>query len=154
MKAWMFPPKQVINNVSSKNLMWLLKCLIPQAWSSFGAGCKKASAIFKFQTKDAYKFLEVSPSSLSKEQWQEEYESVKQQLQKINLPQSVTSSNTPAISQWSTCTSTSSHFILFFCLMMLVNWDDDKRCTLNGKILHSFLLNALNTLYISSVLYA
>lgn len=65
----------------------------------FGAGCKKASVIFKLQTKDAYKFLEVNPSSLSKEQWQAEYESVKEQLQKIDPPQSVTYCNTPAISE-------------------------------------------------------
>ncbi|RXN16690.1 restin-like protein [Labeo rohita] len=70
-----------------------------EAWSCFGAGCKKASVIFKIQAKDAYKFLEVSPSSLSKEQWQTEYESVKEQLQKIDPVQSVTSSNTPAISE-------------------------------------------------------
>ncbi|RXN38810.1 restin-like protein [Labeo rohita] len=70
-----------------------------EAWSSFGAGCKKASVIFKIQAKDAYKFLEVSPSSLSKEQWQTEYESVKEQLQKIDPVKSVTSSTTPAISE-------------------------------------------------------
>ncbi|XP_026057525.1 uncharacterized protein LOC113042724 [Carassius auratus] len=69
-----------------------------EAWSSFGAGCKKASAIFKLQTRDAYRFLEVSPSSLSKEQWQKEYESVKEQLKKMYSPQSPTSSDTPAIS--------------------------------------------------------
>ncbi|RXN37836.1 myosin heavy chain [Labeo rohita] len=69
-----------------------------EAWNSFGAGCKKASRMFKLQTKDAYKFLEVSPSSLSKEQWQTEYESVKEQLQKIDPVQSVMSSDTPAIS--------------------------------------------------------
>ncbi|KAF4115326.1 hypothetical protein G5714_002815 [Onychostoma macrolepis] len=70
-----------------------------EAWSSFGEGCKKASVIFKLQTKNAYRFLEVSPSSLSKEQWQKEYESVKKQLEKIDSPQCVTSSNTPAISE-------------------------------------------------------
>ncbi|KAG1926949.1 hypothetical protein F2P79_024566 [Pimephales promelas] len=67
-----------------------------EAWNSFGAGCKKASAIFKLQTKDAYRFLEVSPSSLSKVAWEKEYESVKKQLEKI---ESVTSSATPALSQ-------------------------------------------------------
>lgn len=68
-----------------------------KAWSSFGAGCKEASGIFKLQNKDAYKFLEVSPSSLSKEEWQAEYKSVKKQLENIDLPQSLTSSETPAI---------------------------------------------------------
>ncbi|XP_026054733.1 uncharacterized protein si:dkey-7i4.24 [Carassius auratus] len=70
-----------------------------KAWSSFGEGCKNASFIFKLQTKDAYKFLEVSPSSLSKEQWQIEYECVKEKLTKIDPAQSVTPSNTPAISE-------------------------------------------------------
>ncbi|CAM4573870.1 unnamed protein product [Leuciscus chuanchicus] len=69
-----------------------------EAWNSFGEGCKKASVIFKLQTKDAYRFLEVSPSSLSKEEWQKAYESVKKQLEKIDPPPSVTSSATPAIS--------------------------------------------------------
>ncbi len=88
-----------ITNVSCKSLILILKCLIPQAWSSFGEGCKKASVIFKLQSKNAYRFLEVSPSSLSLEQWQKEYESVKEQLEKIDLPHCVTSSNTPAISE-------------------------------------------------------
>ncbi|CAM4724403.1 unnamed protein product [Leuciscus chuanchicus] len=70
-----------------------------EAWGCFAGGCKRASAIFQLQTKDAYKFLEVSPSSLSKEQWQIEYESVKKQLEKIDPPQSVSSSATPAISE-------------------------------------------------------
>ncbi|KAF4115368.1 hypothetical protein G5714_002857 [Onychostoma macrolepis] len=70
-----------------------------EAWSSFGAGCKKASVIFKLQTRDAYNFLEINPSSLSKEQWQEEYESVKERLMRIDPPQSVTSCNRPAISE-------------------------------------------------------
>ncbi|XP_067234670.1 chromosome partition protein Smc-like [Chanodichthys erythropterus] len=70
-----------------------------EAWSSFGAGCKKASAIFKLQSKDAYKFLEVSPSSLSKEEWEKEYESVKKRLENIDPPKSVPSSVTPAISK-------------------------------------------------------
>ncbi|XP_067234767.1 chromosome partition protein Smc-like [Chanodichthys erythropterus] len=70
-----------------------------EAWSSFGAGCKKASVIFKLQSKDAYKFLEVNPSSLSKEEWEKEYESVKKRLENIDPPKSVPSSVTPAISK-------------------------------------------------------
>lgn len=73
-----------------------IKCA-KEAWSSFGAGCKEVSVIFKLQSKDAYKFLEVSPSSLSKEQWQAEYESVKKQLENIDPTQCMTSSETPAI---------------------------------------------------------
>nr|XP_055056774.1 uncharacterized protein LOC129441063 [Misgurnus anguillicaudatus] len=56
------------------------------AWCSFGKGCKKASAIFKLNTRDAYKFLEVSPSSLSKEEWDKEYNSVKKQLEALGPP--------------------------------------------------------------------
>ncbi|XP_067291138.1 peptidoglycan DL-endopeptidase CwlO-like [Pseudorasbora parva] len=70
-----------------------------EAWSCFGEGCKRASVIFKLQTKDAYKFLEVSPSSLSKQEWQKEYESVKKQLENIDPPQGVTSSVRPAITE-------------------------------------------------------
>ncbi|XP_048030849.1 CAP-Gly domain-containing linker protein 1-like [Megalobrama amblycephala] len=70
-----------------------------QAWSIFGAGCQKASVIFKLQTKDSYKFLEVSPSSLNKEEWEEEYKSVKERLENIDPPKSVPSSVKPAICQ-------------------------------------------------------
>lgn len=70
-----------------------------EAWSSFGAGCQKASVIFKLQAKDAYKFLEVSPSSLSKEEWQKEYEDVKAQLGKIDPSPSLQSSDGHAICQ-------------------------------------------------------
>ncbi|XP_056090947.1 uncharacterized protein LOC130070550, partial [Rhinichthys klamathensis goyatoka] len=68
-----------------------------EAWSSFGEGCQRASAIFKLQTRDAYKFLEVSPSSLSAEQWQIQYRRVKKQLEKIDVLEAVTSSVTPAL---------------------------------------------------------
>ncbi|CAM4724370.1 unnamed protein product [Leuciscus chuanchicus] len=64
-----------------------------------GESCQRVSVMFKLQNKDAYKFLEVSPSSLSKEQWQIEYESVKEKLEKIDPPQSVSSSVTPAITE-------------------------------------------------------
>ncbi|KAK7118900.1 hypothetical protein R3I94_022420 [Phoxinus phoxinus] len=69
------------------------------AWICFGAGCQQASVMFKLQTKDAYKFLEVSPSSLSKEEWDIEYASVKEKLKKIDTPECVTSSDTPALSE-------------------------------------------------------
>nr|XP_055054323.1 uncharacterized protein LOC129439621 [Misgurnus anguillicaudatus] len=68
-----------------------------EAWGSFGEGCKKASVIFKLNTKDAYKFLEVSPSSLSKEEWAKEYESVKELLEELSPPKQVTDPETPAI---------------------------------------------------------
>ncbi|XP_067234545.1 uncharacterized protein [Chanodichthys erythropterus] len=70
-----------------------------QAWGSFGAGCKKASVIFNHQTKDAYKFLEVSPSSLNKVEWENEYKCVKERLEKIDPPKSVPVSVEVAICQ-------------------------------------------------------
>ncbi|KAG1934315.1 hypothetical protein F2P79_019925 [Pimephales promelas] len=70
-----------------------------EAWSCFGEGCKKASVIFKLQSKDAYKFLEVSPPSLCSCQWRIQYESVKKQLEEIDPPPSVTCPVTPAIAE-------------------------------------------------------
>lgn len=43
----------------------------------------KANQIFSVQSNQAYKFLEINPSSLSTEEWQKEYESVKEKLEKI-----------------------------------------------------------------------
>ncbi|XP_048031488.1 uncharacterized protein LOC125258545 [Megalobrama amblycephala] len=54
-----------------------------EGWTKFGNSCKKANNIFSIQVNEAYKFLEINPSSLSKEEWQKEYESVKEKLQKI-----------------------------------------------------------------------
>ncbi|KAL7889045.1 hypothetical protein AOLI_G00040190 [Acnodon oligacanthus] len=63
-------------------------------WDAFGVSCEKAAKIFSLQSKDAYSFLEIDPSSLSTEVWQKEYDSVKDQLQhlKVTVVQS-----TPAI---------------------------------------------------------
>ncbi|XP_056307068.1 uncharacterized protein LOC130218804 [Danio aesculapii] len=59
-----------------------------QGWTQFGLSCMKANGIFSVQAKDAYKFLEVNPSSLSKEDWDKEYNHVKDKLENIkpNVP--------------------------------------------------------------------
>ncbi|XP_077075189.1 uncharacterized protein LOC143726084 [Siphateles boraxobius] len=54
-----------------------------EEWTNFGINSMKAYNIFSIQAIEAYRFLEISPSSLSEEEWQEEYESVKDKLQKI-----------------------------------------------------------------------
>ncbi|ROI49018.1 hypothetical protein DPX16_7173 [Anabarilius grahami] len=54
-----------------------------EGWTTFGISCMKANDIFSVQTNDAYRFLEISPSSLSEEERQKEYERVKEKLQKI-----------------------------------------------------------------------
>ncbi|XP_016325277.1 uncharacterized protein LOC107675445 [Sinocyclocheilus anshuiensis] len=40
-----------------------------QNWKVFGESCLYAKGIFSLQTKDAFKFLEISPSSLPPEEW-------------------------------------------------------------------------------------
>ncbi|XP_051969459.1 chromosome partition protein Smc-like [Xyrauchen texanus] len=50
-------------------------------WTSFGKSCIKANGIFSIQAKSAYKFLEISPSSLSKDEWQTQYDIVIEKLQ-------------------------------------------------------------------------
>ncbi|KAL1247786.1 hypothetical protein QQF64_023162 [Cirrhinus molitorella] len=55
-----------------------------QLWKSFGESCLKAVSIFCLQTKDAYKFLETSPSSLSPVEWKEQYDDVIVELNKIS----------------------------------------------------------------------
>ncbi|KAG7487368.1 hypothetical protein MATL_G00022460 [Megalops atlanticus] len=52
-------------------------------WASFGAICLSVKGTFSVESKDAYKFLEFSPSSLSKEKWQEQYDSVQKQLKEV-----------------------------------------------------------------------
>ncbi|XP_026057514.1 uncharacterized protein LOC113042707 [Carassius auratus] len=54
-----------------------------EGWTQFGSSCMKANKIFSVQSSQAYKFLEISPSSLSKEDRQKEYENVKEKLKKI-----------------------------------------------------------------------
>ncbi|CAM4735130.1 hypothetical protein PO909_021344 [Leuciscus waleckii] len=53
-------------------------------WKTFGECCLNAKSIFSLQTKDAYKFLETSPSALTPEQWKKEYETVIEDLNKIS----------------------------------------------------------------------
>ncbi|XP_039512315.1 uncharacterized protein LOC120467831 [Pimephales promelas] len=78
-----------------------------EAWISFAVSCQQASVMFRLQTKDAYKFLEINPSSLSKEEWERTYKSVKKQLEKIDRPQQrVTSTVGPTHAAQPTQTST------------------------------------------------
>lgn len=43
--------------------------------------------MFSAQVKDAYKFLEVDPSSLPTEEWQRQHDHVMEELKKIKPPQ-------------------------------------------------------------------
>ncbi|KAJ7983350.1 hypothetical protein DPEC_G00379950 [Dallia pectoralis] len=51
-----------------------------KGWNDFKCGCAKVMTMFSVQSKDAYKFLEVCPSSLSKEEWQIQYDAVNTKL--------------------------------------------------------------------------
>ncbi|XP_067234453.1 chromosome partition protein Smc-like [Chanodichthys erythropterus] len=55
-----------------------------QYWQTFGAGCQRAQGIFSMQSRDAYKFLEVNPSSLSEAERNKQYKSIMEKLKKIN----------------------------------------------------------------------
>ncbi|KAL0994945.1 hypothetical protein UPYG_G00129720 [Umbra pygmaea] len=52
-----------------------------KAWDAFKSGCRMVMGMFSVQSKDAYKFLETSPSSLSKEEWQKQYNAVTSKLE-------------------------------------------------------------------------
>ncbi|XDV48119.1 hypothetical protein PO909_017593, partial [Leuciscus waleckii] len=69
-------------------------------WNTFGQNCQKASRILYVQSKDAYQFLETSPSSLSESHWEEQYKSVMKKLNQINSQEP----STAAITEWLTDT--------------------------------------------------
>lgn len=53
-------------------------------WKKFGVCCQKAQGVFSVQSRDAYKFLEMNPSSLSEEERKKQYLSITEKLNKIN----------------------------------------------------------------------
>ncbi|XP_052451606.1 uncharacterized protein LOC128012985 isoform X2 [Carassius gibelio] len=52
-------------------------------WNNFGGCCRSAQGVFSIQSKDAYKFLEINPSSLSEDERKMLYESVMEKLNQI-----------------------------------------------------------------------
>ncbi|CAM4724379.1 unnamed protein product [Leuciscus chuanchicus] len=67
-------------------------------WNTFGQNCQKASRILYVQSKDAYQFLETSPSSLLESHWEEQYKTVMKKLNQINSQEP----STAAITEWLT----------------------------------------------------
>ncbi len=55
-----------------------------QYWKIFGMCCQRVQGAFSIQSRDAYKFLEINPSSLSEEERKKQYVSITQKLKKIN----------------------------------------------------------------------
>ncbi|KAJ8245184.1 hypothetical protein GJAV_G00274200 [Gymnothorax javanicus] len=52
-----------------------------KAWIQFKEECMKSVIIFAVQNNNAYKFLETSPSSLTDEEWEEQYNDLKTRLE-------------------------------------------------------------------------
>ncbi|XP_058620581.1 uncharacterized protein LOC131532806 [Onychostoma macrolepis] len=63
-------------------------------WNDFGKCCGSAQGVFSVQSKDAYKFLEINPSSFSEDERKEQYESVMMKLQQISPQYSSTAAIT------------------------------------------------------------
>ncbi len=55
-----------------------------QYWKRFGMCCQRVQGAFSVQSRDAYKFLEINPSSLSEEERKKQYLSITEKLKKIN----------------------------------------------------------------------
>ncbi|XP_052407380.1 uncharacterized protein LOC127952717 [Carassius gibelio] len=53
-------------------------------WKRFGLCCQKAQGVFSVQSRDAYKFLEINPSSLSEEERKQQHSSITEKLKKIH----------------------------------------------------------------------
>ncbi|RXN24383.1 restin-like protein [Labeo rohita] len=53
-------------------------------WQKFGVCCQKAQGVFSIQSKNAYHFLEMNPSSLSEEERKKQYMSVMEKLKNIS----------------------------------------------------------------------
>ncbi|KAF4115068.1 hypothetical protein G5714_002557 [Onychostoma macrolepis] len=53
-------------------------------WERFGLCCQRVQGAFSVQSRDAYKFLEINPSSLSEEERKRQYVSIREKLKKIN----------------------------------------------------------------------
>ncbi|KAJ8246549.1 hypothetical protein GJAV_G00252620 [Gymnothorax javanicus] len=55
-----------------------------EAWITFKKECKKSSLKYAVENKDAYKFLETDPSSLTDEEWKKQYKDLKTRLKNLN----------------------------------------------------------------------
>ncbi|KAI7790548.1 hypothetical protein IRJ41_014286 [Triplophysa rosa] len=69
---------------SDSDLELAVSRAVNEYWKNFGRGCQGAQGISSVQSRDAYKFLEMNPSSLSEEDRKREYASIIKKLEKIN----------------------------------------------------------------------
>ncbi|XP_036420084.1 uncharacterized protein LOC118803710 [Colossoma macropomum] len=80
-----FVGEDIVEDADFKDVFLKSICKASEMWAFFGCSCSKAVQIFRVQSKDAYKFLEIEPSSLSQDVWQKEYDRVKNQLQQLKV---------------------------------------------------------------------
>lgn len=57
-----------------------------QAWVKFGTACAKVSDLFTLKNKDAYKFLQTSPNSMTQQEWDDKYAELKARLDQFYQP--------------------------------------------------------------------
>ncbi|XP_066523746.1 uncharacterized protein [Hoplias malabaricus] len=84
-KAKTFVGEDLIDEPDLKNDFVMSIRKASAIWRSFGDSCNKAVVIFRIQSKDAYKFLETDPSTLSPQEWQRQYDCVKKQLENLKV---------------------------------------------------------------------
>ncbi|XP_063078703.1 uncharacterized protein LOC134468758 [Engraulis encrasicolus] len=58
-------------------------CEAEKAWRAFGQSCMKSKEIFDFQSKEAYRFLETNPASMSDAQKQQQIFEVNHRLKEL-----------------------------------------------------------------------
>ncbi|XP_016420223.1 uncharacterized protein LOC107749525 [Sinocyclocheilus rhinocerous] len=97
LKEETFANEHFIEDSEMKDIFLEAIVTAQQHWKAFGESCLYARGIFSLQSKNAYKFLEISPSSLSEDEWKEQYNAVIVQLNKIS-PDPFTPSARAAIS--------------------------------------------------------
>ncbi|XP_077067499.1 uncharacterized protein LOC143721150 [Siphateles boraxobius] len=84
LKSETFSNEHFIEENELKEIVLMHIDLAQEHWKAFGESCQTAKRAFGLQNKDAYKFLEFNPSSLSPEQWKRRYDIVKADLTKID----------------------------------------------------------------------
>ncbi|XP_073688415.1 uncharacterized protein [Garra rufa] len=84
LKGETFANEHFIGESELKEIVLTHIDLAQEHWKAFGESCLNAKGNFSLQNKDAYKFLETNPSSLSPEEWKRRYDSVIVKLRKIN----------------------------------------------------------------------
>ncbi|ROL43689.1 hypothetical protein DPX16_21850 [Anabarilius grahami] len=84
LKCETFAGEHLIEENELKDIFLTNIDLAQEHWKAFGESCLMAKRAFSLQNKDAYKFLEFNPSSLSPEEWKRQYNIVKADLTKID----------------------------------------------------------------------